>query len=252
MSVSAIANKNGAPLQIPKEDAKAIRAKMGAAIQYSTLVDKLIDWRAAHGWESKTWNSADLQEAKSLLSNLQVSAKNAFQLGALSASDMELVDGAIGTGDPGSMRDPTKALLTGRKATWDGINSDLQANGYDGHARVEMPPSGTAPAANSTDEALLKSAQERRTGPVGAMASFAEGSGENANILQPGGQAASNLTGGANEALVALAMRASRGEQDALKAIAQIQASGSADQKAFLQRIGSGRGFEWLLPPGSK
>lgn len=158
--VEQIRNADGSVLQIPKEEAAKVRDKMASAIMYSQAVDRLIDWRKEHGWESKSWNSADLQTAKSLLSDLIIAKKNAAALGALSESDLKLVTDAIGTDDPGSIRDPSAALLEGRRSVWASVNSDLIAHGYDG-ARVDMPTPGTADAQDSEVQALTRDAQDR-------------------------------------------------------------------------------------------
>jgi hypothetical protein len=154
-----VANKDGTS-PFSTTAAKALKPKIAAAMQYSTLVDQLVEWRKEHGWESSAWNSSDRQQAQALLGNLKIAAKNAFQLGAISGSDNDLLNDAIGTGDPGSVRDPTDALLTGRKAQWDSINTEAIAGGYDGHERIELKPVGTVDAQNSPGQKLRSDVED--------------------------------------------------------------------------------------------
>lgn len=165
IEVAQVKNADGTDFKIAdKEAAEKVRGKMGGAVMYSNAVDQLIAWREKHGWESKSWNSEDLQQAKVLLSNLVIAKKNAAELGALSESDMKLVTDAIGTDDPGSMRDPTTALLEGRKGVWGAVNADLIGHGYNGPPVGMQPPDPSVEAAKSPVQQLAFDAQERDRG----------------------------------------------------------------------------------------
>lgn len=168
LSTGNLKNRDGSDFKIAdKAEASQVREKMEGALKYTQALDKLVAWRAAHGWESKAWGSKDLREAQGLLAALQLAAKDSNKLGALSESDLKLVTDLIGTDDPGSMRDPTGPLLSGRQQVWAGVDAALRARGYDGPS-VEMPAPGDMEAKDSEVQALTRQAQERykSTDPV--------------------------------------------------------------------------------------
>ncbi|MBP9863235.1 MAG: hypothetical protein KBD62_35140 [Kofleriaceae bacterium] len=208
-------NADGSLFKIPDEKAAGeMKSKMAGAIMYSGAIDQLVEWRKAHGWESSTWNSSDRQTAEVLMNNLILAKKNAEKLGAISQSDLALVEGAIGTGDPGSMRDPTDALMKGREMVWSGVNADMRAQGYDGADVFIDPPK---PIEESEASRLNRDIGDQDRGPARALDTIAANVDEGTM-----GRDRGRATGKAITAVSALALSA-RGRDADPEAILAIR-----------------------------
>lgn len=243
--VEKLTNADGSLVQPPKEAAAELRGKMGAAIRYSSAVDQILDWRAKHGWESKTWNSEDRRNVGVLWTELAAAKKQALALGALSGSDYELLNKSIGTDDPGEVRDPSGPLSTSRKVTWDAVNADLQGQGYDGHARIELPPTGSTPAPESRAGKLADASRET---------SYTAGydqpdSGPDMTDAERGMQARTAASGkprtpAAVRALPQLVFAARQGDPEAIKAVEQM----TTDDNAEIARYARAAVEQFKLP----
>ena len=101
---------------------------------------------AEHGGESGYFQSADWQRTKSASAGVTLEMKNAYQLGALSESDVKLVEGLLGSTDPTSfVHDATAGLEAARQGINSKLNSTLRAYGYTGGEYAPTDPASGTP-----------------------------------------------------------------------------------------------------------
>lgn len=89
------------------------------------IIDELIDMRKKHGFESDIWNSTEGQVMKNKYTNLLMSMKDTWQLGALSGDDITLVENALG-GDPTAFKDMLGKLVSQRDIIEKGVRTELK------------------------------------------------------------------------------------------------------------------------------
>lgn len=240
-----LTNQDGSQVSMTKENANEYNDKLTAAITYSKFADKLLDLRNKYGWESDARKSGEWREMQQLWSELAVQKKNLAQLGALSESDYDLLNKALGTGDPTEIRDISAGVLQGRSSVWDAVNGYAESHGYDGHQRIELPPTGDTPASNTPTGEQVSAAQEtvpsmRFISPddYGSEDDFAVVS----KLIQKGNKAP---TPDALRTFQSLALGARGGDPEALKAINAL--ANNPDNEA-MRRLARDAVIKYKLP----
>jgi len=152
---------NGTP-----EDIVKVRKAKAAAENMVRLMDEAL--RVRTGWSSNIGNSEERQKLKPIWGQVKLAAKQLYDLGAITESDVPLIEGAIGTDDPSSWKDPSVAIRTARRLTLDGINTTLTGLGYDGPRWGNPEPKLSTPDESSEDKAF-KALQNR---DIGSITSF--------------------------------------------------------------------------------
>lgn len=144
---------DGESLFLPDEKtASKLREMKASADVINQLVGNIERGIAEHGGESSYVKSADWQRTKSNTAAIILEMKNANQLGALSSSDIELVNGLLGGADPTSfIHDARPGLQAARDGVNAKLNAQLRASGYTGDPYA--PPDLGAPEGRAPTEA---------------------------------------------------------------------------------------------------
>lgn len=132
VSFGLLKNADGSLFTAPtKEAAQKLRDSKAATDTTVNLIDSLVRAREQHGWESALWKSDEYKAMQSQWQDLKLSKAGQAQLGALSESDLAMLEGSLG-GDPSGVRDPTAGLRTARQTALRKLNDQLHADGFDG------------------------------------------------------------------------------------------------------------------------
>lgn len=164
--IPGVKQKNGRPfiaVGTPDQIGK-LRLASAATNEAVARIDDILDTRT--GWSSDVGNSEERAALKVQAGNLKLAAKMLFDLGAITASDVPLIEGAIGTDDPSSWKDPRPALLEARRLMIDRINTYMRGSGYDG-ARINIPlrPGAADKPTETEEDRVLQRLQEERISP---------------------------------------------------------------------------------------
>lgn len=174
-AVPDIETADGSPYRAASPaEAAALREKKAAVDGAVGIMDEVLRLREQHGWSSDLLASPEWRQMKQKWGALKLKAKNIEQLGALSGSDIELLDAALGASDPTSVRDPSAGIRSAREGAVQGLNESLTAKRRQGSAAPKRyKPTdlshATAPAETDLDKAR-KTAQQRAVNPAEAIA----------------------------------------------------------------------------------
>lgn len=134
----------GTPEQIGK-----VRAMKSGTEQAVRRIDDAI--RTRTGWTSNTGNSVERQKLRAQWGHAKLAAKNTFDLGAITASDIPLIEGALGTNDPSGWKDPVAAMMEARRLLIDRMDTELRGLGYEGERWNIRAPKIEAPTEAAGD-----------------------------------------------------------------------------------------------------
>lgn len=150
------------------EDVAKLRNQVAAAKLIVKRMDDAL--RTRTGWSSDTGNSDERNKLKAQWGNVKVDAKNLLDLGAITASDVPLIEGVVGTDDPSQWKDPQAGILEARRLVEDRINTLLEASGREPTApRWHTEPPSTKKPEETKDDLIFKRAQDEA---VGSLRSF--------------------------------------------------------------------------------
>lgn len=240
LAIPGIRNKDGSPFLIygRAEDASKLREQKAAIDNMVATMDEIL--RTRSGWSSDLGNSDERQALNVLTENLKIDAKNALDLGAITAADVPLIEGNIGTADASSWKDPTTAVKTARRKSLDRFNLKLKAAGYEGPRYDIIDTSAkTAPVKTETDKAQQR-AMRISTGRSEDWLANVRGGGqfaEDGTLVPNVGESGLSIDQKANIDLLS-----TRGEVDALKAIVQ-QAENPAVRNYALTKLAEAEQF---------
>ncbi len=145
-------------------EAAKIADQMAGTAEATRIMDRVLAIRDRVGGESSLANSDEFQQLKTAWGQLKLISKDTNKLGALSESDITLMDDALGAGDATSFRDKTAGIEEARNNVESRLNSNLQANQYSG-PRVVFPKLADARAPGLTaEDATLKAAISKPSG----------------------------------------------------------------------------------------
>ena len=123
--------QTGMPHEFASEGARdRVAAAKAGVEQANYLIEKMLEARYQHGWESDTAKSDAWREMQSYWADLLLIKKDLDKLGVLAGPDMSLLEKAIGTGDPTEMRDPQAGLETAQKSMINKFRKQLEAERY--------------------------------------------------------------------------------------------------------------------------
>ncbi len=144
------------------EDVSKLRNQVAAARRMISRMDDAL--RTRTGWSSDVGNSDERKKLQVQWGNVKNDAKELFDLGAITASDVPLIEGSIGTDDPSSWKDPTAGILEARRLLAERVNSKLHAAGWDESLRFEQSAPSTKRPEKSADDRALEKLQNRDVG----------------------------------------------------------------------------------------
>lgn len=145
-------------------EAAKLADQMAGTAEATRIMDRVLAIRDRVGGESSLANSDEFQQLKTAWGQLKLISKDTNKLGALSESDITLMDDALGAGDATSFRDKTAGIEEARNNVESRLNSNLQANQYSG-PRVTFPKLADAKAPGLTaEDATLKAAVSKPSG----------------------------------------------------------------------------------------
>jgi len=151
----------GEPTEVGK-----LKKKVAATTKIVNLIDEAI--RKRTGWSSEVGNSDEKQQLDAIWGQAKIEAKNAAELGQITESDVELIKGMLGTGNPSKLRDPIPGMREARALLLQGLNTDLKSFGYPQDQRFDILDTSSPPAASKTAEdralQLVLSAQNDKIG----------------------------------------------------------------------------------------
>jgi hypothetical protein len=107
--------------------------------------------RKKYGWSSDLLKSPEWQQMKANWSSILVNQKDLQKLGAISASDLELLSGLMGTKDPTEYRDPLPGMVKAFDNAELQYNTTLKKMKYTGPA-IRKPRPWEMPEAEATPE----------------------------------------------------------------------------------------------------
>jgi hypothetical protein len=102
------------------------------------LLDEMILLREKHGWSSDLVRSPEWRAMQANQGAIMLAAKDAYNLGVLSAQDIELVSKMLGSEDPTEIRDPIAGWKKSRQNAINGLNDMIR--GEDPKADWYEPP----------------------------------------------------------------------------------------------------------------
>jgi hypothetical protein len=148
------------------EDISKARDQISAAKLIIRRMDEAL--RTRTGWSSDAGNSDERKRLQAQWGNVKVDAKNLLDLGAITASDVPLIEGVVGTDDPSSWKDPEAGIIEARRLIEDRIDTKLRGLNYQGERWGIQTPSLKKPEKSSDDLAF-----ERAQDPeVGSLTSY--------------------------------------------------------------------------------
>lgn len=130
-----------------------LRDKVAATTEIVHLMDEAMSIRT--GWSSDLAKSGEWQKLHSLWGAAILRAKDAGGLGAISASDMDLIEKWLGTDDPTKMRGVEQAVEQSRRNFIGGLRTSLGTQGMSkqGVAKFDIPNLyANKPARSATDD----------------------------------------------------------------------------------------------------
>jgi hypothetical protein len=163
-SIPGIKNPDGSTFTAVgrPEDVSKLRAQIAAGRRMIRRMDDAI--RTRTGWSSNLGNSDERKKLGVQWGHVKLDAKELFDLGAITESDVPLVEGGVGTDDPSSWKDPTAGILEARRLVADRLNTALHAAGWDESQRFEPPVPSAKPPDETSDDRALKKAQDKNVG----------------------------------------------------------------------------------------
>ncbi len=153
------------------ESIVSLRAMKSGTQNAIGLIDEAL--RVRTGWSSNLGNSDERKKLKAIWGQAKLAAKDTYKLGAITESDVPLIEGALGTDDPSSWTDPEAGMMTARRLMQNRLNRELEAAGYDGAPIDIKAPSTRAPDETPEDRAF-KRAQNRDIGSITSFRADAE------------------------------------------------------------------------------
>jgi murein DD-endopeptidase MepM/ murein hydrolase activator NlpD len=152
------------------EAAGKVRAMVSGTQNAVRLIDDAL--RVRTGWSSDVGSSEEKKKLDAIWGQAKLAAKDTYALGAITASDVDLIKGALGTDDPSQWRDPTAGMLEARRLLVNRLNTELVGAGYEG-PRYDIAAPPTKKPRESADDAALKQGQGE--GSITDMADTAVG-----------------------------------------------------------------------------
>lgn len=136
---------NGQPLKdefIPKgtaEEVKKLRAQKAGTQEMVNLLDQAMSIRT--GWTSDTVGSDENKKLKAIMGKLKLAAKKTEDLGAITESDADLIEGLVGTDDFTEWRGVEAAVGQARRNLIDSLRISTSTHGMSaaGAARIDFP-----------------------------------------------------------------------------------------------------------------
>jgi len=154
----------------PKVD--EFRAKASSTQEMVNLLDQAMAVRT--GWSSDVGNSEEKQRLNAIMGKIKLAAKNAETLGAISESDLGLINGLVGAKDFSQFRDVKAGVDQARQNLIDSVRTAAVGAGMDPKqaARISYPNVWGGKAAPTSVEQLradeLNNPSHVPTGPTGA------------------------------------------------------------------------------------
>ncbi len=157
--IPGIKNADGTPFIAvgrPEDVSKLRKAKSAT----ETIVRRMDDaLRTRTGWSSNIGNSDERAKLKAQWGQVKLAAKELFDLGAITESDVPLIEGAIGADDPSAWKDPTAAILEARRLVIEKLNSELHGAGWAADQRFDIKAPATVAPKETAETAAFKNAQ---------------------------------------------------------------------------------------------
>ena len=125
--------------------------------------------RTRTGWSTDMGNSEERAKIGVQIGHAKLAAKGTFDLGAITASDVPLIEGAIGSDDPTKFKDPKPAMLEARRLLIDRLNTEMMGAGYEGPRIEYKEPPTERPVESDEDRILARGLNSE----VGSITSFA-------------------------------------------------------------------------------
>lgn len=135
------------------ESVEKLRMRESKIRELVSLIDDAR--RTRTGWSSDTGNSTEKQELTAIWGKAKIAAKDAFELGQITAADEALIKGALGTDDPSKLRDPLPGMKKARERLILGMRGDLEAHGLP-RGQYDIPDMQKNAATNTIDQFDLK------------------------------------------------------------------------------------------------
>lgn len=144
-------NSDGSVWTAPTEkEAVDLRAKRAAVETMIPVIDEVRRLHQKYGGSSDILRSPEWQKAKADWAALKLKEKDLNQLGAISGSDMELIDGILGASDPTSFRDIGPGLDKARENMVLTFNKSLRHEGNYTGPDIDFPDSASADTPQDT------------------------------------------------------------------------------------------------------
>lgn len=155
--------KDGSPLvEMSETKRQRVNEVVTAAANMRRLVDKITELRKAHGGSVKALGSKESQEIQSLVSQVDFETFKAFGLGAPSAGDQKLGEGARGGVDITSfVRDASPGFLAYADGLEKKAQAELRSSGWDSDKPLKFHRASdlAAPKPKLTDELVARAMQ---------------------------------------------------------------------------------------------
>jgi hypothetical protein len=151
------------------EDVSKLRDQVKAAKMIIGRMDDAL--RTRTGWSSDAGNSDERKKLAVQWGNAKVDAKGMLDLGAITAADVPLIEGVLGTSDPSTWKDPVAGITEARRIIENRVNASLEAAGYDiaENGRWQIAQPSTKRPERTADDAAFEKLQSSN---VGSYTSF--------------------------------------------------------------------------------
>lgn len=138
-------------------EASAMRNARGQLDTLSGLIDDLSVIRDSEGFSSATLKGKEWQRMSSKFKQMQLEAKDLFELGVLAGEDLNLINGVFATSDPTEVRGMLTGLSEARQGMVNRFNNKLRAAAPVGDEaeRYEPPRKSIAKAQEQSADEIL-------------------------------------------------------------------------------------------------
>ncbi len=141
------------------EEAKKVTQSIADTDEVVRMMDAVLRLRKLHGWTSDLAASPEWRKQKTMWAELKLAKKDLATLGAVSGSDLDLLNDALGAADPTSVRDPSAGIETSRNNAVSKLQTNLSVRGVGQKYLPQYPETWKklAPLKTSIDEAISAS-----------------------------------------------------------------------------------------------
>lgn len=154
--IAGVTNRDGTPFiaQGGEAEVSKLRDQVTAARTMVGLFDEVSRMRT--GGTTSLGNSDEYQRLRTIWAAQKGVAKNLLQLGALSESDYDLMEGFLGSSDPTKFRDPFPGINQARQNVIRMTNEALRGRGLDGNFDIPKLQHATNTDAETATQSILQ------------------------------------------------------------------------------------------------